>query len=252
MLGPRNFLEVCAASTRVCYGVTGLRHWGGRRGAEQGDSGSSGLGLSGDRGACPQLFLLPIRRAQPSSLTTPTARVTIIRGRGRLPGAPLPSLRSSARERSALPPRPVPRSGRQASSGCQDHPVGGAPCPSWSLLHGTPPPGGSWPLARGPAGDSSSSFSQRTFLGPGPVFLTVLQTEAPSFSQIIRDIQARHHSGKESACRRCQRRGFDPWVGKIPWRRKWQPTPVFLPGRSHSQGNLAGYRPWGHKRIRHD
>ena len=41
--------------------------------------------------------------------------------------------------------------------------------------------------------------------------------------------------GKESACqcRRWKRCGFDPWVGKIPWRRKWQPTPVFLPGKSH-------------------
>ena len=41
--------------------------------------------------------------------------------------------------------------------------------------------------------------------------------------------------------------GFDPWVGKIPWRRKWQPTPVFLPGESRRQRNLAGYSPWGHK-----
>ena len=41
--------------------------------------------------------------------------------------------------------------------------------------------------------------------------------------------------------------GFDPWVGKIPWRRKWQPTPVFLPGKSHGQRNLTGYSPWGHK-----
>ena len=38
---------------------------------------------------------------------------------------------------------------------------------------------------------------------------------------------------------------FDPWVGKIPWRRKWQPTPVFLTGKSHGQRNLAGYSPWG-------
>ena len=38
-------------------------------------------------------------------------------------------------------------------------------------------------------------------------------------------------SGKESTCQ-CRRPGFDPWVGKIPWRRKWQPTPVFLPGES--------------------
>ena len=39
-------------------------------------------------------------------------------------------------------------------------------------------------------------------------------------------------SGKESACQ-CRSRGFDPWVGKVPWRRKWQPTPGFLPGESH-------------------
>ena len=48
-------------------------------------------------------------------------------------------------------------------------------------------------------------------------------------------------------CRRCRRCGLDPWVGKIPWRRKWQPTPVFLPGESHGQKNLADYSPWGHK-----
>ena len=41
--------------------------------------------------------------------------------------------------------------------------------------------------------------------------------------------------------------GFDPWVGKIPWRRKWQPTPGFLPGKSHGQRSLAGYSPWGLK-----
>ena len=55
--------------------------------------------------------------------------------------------------------------------------------------------------------------------------------------------------GKESNCqyRRCKRCGFDPWVGKIPWSRKWQTTPVFLPGKSHGQRSLAGYSPWGHK-----
>ena len=41
--------------------------------------------------------------------------------------------------------------------------------------------------------------------------------------------------------------GFDPWVGKIPWRRKWQPTPVLLPGESHGQRSLVCYSPWGHK-----
>ena len=37
--------------------------------------------------------------------------------------------------------------------------------------------------------------------------------------------------------------------GKIPWRRKWQPTPVFLPGESHGQRNLVGYSPWGRKEL---
>ena len=44
---------------------------------------------------------------------------------------------------------------------------------------------------------------------------------------------------------------LETWVrslfGKISWRRKWQPTPVFLPGKSHGQKSLAGYSPWGHK-----
>ena len=41
--------------------------------------------------------------------------------------------------------------------------------------------------------------------------------------------------------------GSNPWVRKIPWRRKWQPAPVFLPGKSHGQRSLAGYSPKGHK-----
>ena len=41
-------------------------------------------------------------------------------------------------------------------------------------------------------------------------------------------------------CPQCKRPGFDPWVGKIPWRRKWQPTPGFLPGESHGRRSLAG------------
>ena len=54
-------------------------------------------------------------------------------------------------------------------------------------------------------------------------------------------------SGKEPACqsRRCKRRELDPWVGKIPWRRAWQPTPVFLPGESQGWGSLVGFRLWG-------
>ena len=52
-------------------------------------------------------------------------------------------------------------------------------------------------------------------------------------------------SGKEPAClyRIHRRYRFDPWVGKIPWRRAWQPTPVFLPRKSHRQRSLVGYSP---------
>ena len=39
----------------------------------------------------------------------------------------------------------------------------------------------------------------------------------------------------------CRRPGFNPWFGKIPWRRAWQPTPVFMPGKSHEQRTLVGY-----------
>ena len=55
--------------------------------------------------------------------------------------------------------------------------------------------------------------------------------------------------GKESTCqcRRCQRCGFNPWVGKILWRREWQATPVSLPGKFHGQRNFMGYSPWDRK-----
>ena len=53
----------------------------------------------------------------------------------------------------------------------------------------------------------------------------------------------RWYRGKESACR-CR---FDPWVWKIPWHRKWQPTSIFLPGKFHGQRSLANYSPWGCK-----
>ena len=58
-------------------------------------------------------------------------------------------------------------------------------------------------------------------------------------------------SGKELACqcRRCQRHRFSPWVGKVPYRRVWQPTPVFLPRKSQGQRSLAGYSPWVRKEL---
>ena len=58
-------------------------------------------------------------------------------------------------------------------------------------------------------------------------------------------------SGKEPACqcRRRKRFGIAPQVGKIPWKRKWQSTPVFLPGASHGQRSLVGCSPWGYEEL---
>ena len=57
--------------------------------------------------------------------------------------------------------------------------------------------------------------------------------------------------GKESTCqyRSCR---FDPWVKKISWRRKWKPTPIFLPGKFHGQRSLGGHSPRGCKRVWHN
>ena len=58
-------------------------------------------------------------------------------------------------------------------------------------------------------------------------------------------------SGKEPICQcsRHKRLRFDAWGEKIPWSRKWQPTPVFLPEKSHGQRSLAGYSPWDLKKL---
>ena len=58
-------------------------------------------------------------------------------------------------------------------------------------------------------------------------------------------------SGKESTCDAGDA-GFNPWIRKILWRRKWQPTPVYLPREFHGQRRLVGYSPCGHKEWRHD
>jgi len=55
------------------------------------------------------------------------------------------------------------------------------------------------------------------------------------------------HKELTCQCKRCKRCRFDPWVRKIPRRRAWQPTPVFLPGESHGQKSLEGYSPQGHR-----
>ena len=53
---------------------------------------------------------------------------------------------------------------------------------------------------------------------------------------------------KESACNEGDP-GLIPWVGKIPWRRAWQPNPVFFPGEFRGQRSLGSYSPWGHKEL---
>ena len=70
-------------------------------------------------------------------------------------------------------------------------------------------------------------------------------------SNRVRSIFPGGASGKVSTCqcRRRKKHGFNPRVGKIPWRRARQPTPVFLPGKSHGQRSLVGYHPWGHKEL---
>ena len=58
---------------------------------------------------------------------------------------------------------------------------------------------------------------------------------------------SRWPSGDESACQ-CRRHKFDPWIWKIPWKRIWESTLVFFPGKSHGQRSLAGCSPQGHKK----
>ena len=53
-------------------------------------------------------------------------------------------------------------------------------------------------------------------------------------------------------CLQYRRPRFRPWIGKIPWRKKWQPTRGILPGEFHGQRSLAAYSPQGHKRVAHD
>ena len=65
-------------------------------------------------------------------------------------------------------------------------------------------------------------------------------------SSLVEDLFPGGSDGKASA-HNAGRPGFNPWDGRIPWRRKWQRTPVLLPGKSHGWRSRAGYSPWGHK-----
>ena len=102
---------------------------------------------------------------------------------------------------------------------------------------------------------SLASYSPCSLKRVGYDLTTTVKTCGASFHTLICHFCSRFGGfpggagGKEPACqcRRCKRHRFDPWIGKIPWRRKWQPTPVFLPGESHGQRSLACYSPWGSK-----
>ena len=89
-----------------------------------------------------------------------------------------------------------------------------------------------------------------------------IRTQVFSYSLAITKCRNRHlptffsglpwyTSGGEPAYQ-CRRLRFHPWVGKIPWRREWQPTPVFFPEKSHGQGSPVGYSSRGHKRVGHE
>ena len=60
------------------------------------------------------------------------------------------------------------------------------------------------------------------------------------------------YSVVKKICLPMEKTQFNSLVGKILWERKWQPTPVFLPGKSHGQRSLEGYSPWNHKRVKHN
>ena len=82
--------------------------------------------------------------------------------------------------------------------------------------------------------------------------LTLMKGEIDSYTIIVGDFSTSFEdfpggSDGKSICLQYGRPGFDPWVRKIRWRRKWQPIPVLLPGKSHGWRSLAGYSPWGRK-----
>ena len=84
--------------------------------------------------------------------------------------------------------------------------------------------------------------------GRVPLLHLISMRKAPSVCRYLSAIWclSRWLSGKGSACQ-CRGHGFGPWVREIPWRRKLQPTPVFMSGESHGIRSLMGYSPWGRK-----
>ena len=106
----------------------------------------------------------------------------------------------------------------------------------------------------------SSQFHLLYFLQYCNFYLVTTVNTIPTTVSVLECFQPKEASGhmwgvfglpwwlcsKESACQ-CRKCSFNHWVGKIPWRRKWQPAPVFLPGKSHGQRSLVRYSSWVHK-----
>ena len=127
------------------------------------------------------------------------------------PAPPHPSLFCS-------PSRQATMDDPELDSGLRPFP---APSPTWTFVH--------------PHSHPQLDFNPSPCLHPfRPLCSTYL---------LLSSIIPRWLSGKESACQ-CRRHRSHPWVGKVPWRRKWQPTPLFLPGKCHGQRSLVGYSPW--------
>ena len=76
----------------------------------------------------------------------------------------------------------------------------------------------------------------------GPSFGAVSHVLGFLNGLVVKNLSATHKI-RHGSCR------FHSWVGMIPWRGKWQPTPVFLPGKFHREISLLGYSPWGHKEL---
>ena len=102
------------------------------------------------------------------------------------------------------------------------------------------------------------SHGQRTLVGCSPwgheesdmteqLHFHALEKEMATHSSILAWRGFTWWLRDKEICLQCRTPGFDPWVRKIPWRRAWQPTPVFLPEESHRHRSPAGYSPWGWK-----
>ena len=97
--------------------------------------------------------------------------------------------------------------------------------------------------------------SSRRWVTTWPTFTVLSGSQAGLGKYFLERFTLKHNLASQvglavknlTANARDMRLGFNPWVGKIPWRRAWQPTPVFLPGEFHGQRSLAGYSLWGHK-----